>query len=77
MLSDLQTLRFLSDAAYTAFAGGALLLLALVSLWAETRRVKRKKIDAVGWMPWTRVFFVSLLLGVTLVLMALKGFKAG
>ena len=77
MFAALQDLRFASDAAYSAILGGAMLLTALVALWAETRRVKRKRIDAVGWMPWTRVFFISLLLGVTLVLMALKGWKAG
>jgi hypothetical protein len=73
VLSELSGLRFASDATYAAIGGGALLLVALVALWAETRRVKRTQIDAVGWVPWTRVFFFSLLLGIALLMMAVKG----
>lgn len=75
MLSELSGLRFASDATYAAIGGGALLLIALVALWAERRRVKRTRIDAVGWMPWTRVFFFSLLFGISLLMMAVKGWR--
>ena len=76
MLSELQNLRFASQATLTAIWGAAVLLIALAALWAERRRVKRKHIDAVGWMPWTRIFFAALLVGITLLMMALKGWRA-
>jgi hypothetical protein len=77
LLSAIESLRFASQATLTALWGAGVLLIALVALWAETRRVKRTKIDAVGWMPWTRIFFVALLLGITLLMMALKGWHTG
>jgi hypothetical protein len=75
MWSDLANLRFASDATWAAMLGGGLLLLASIAMWAETRRIKRKHIDAVGWVPWTRVFFIAMLLGITLVMMAVKGWS--
>ena len=77
VLSALENLRFASQATLTALWGAGVLFIALVALWAETRRVRRTKIDAVGWMPWTRIFFVALLLGVSLLMMALKGWHTG
>ena len=54
-------LRFASDATFAALAGGALLLLAAFAGLAERRRLRRKHIDAVGFMPWTTVFFWAML----------------
>jgi len=53
-----------------------LLLFAGVAMWAEIRRIKRKAIDRVGWMPWTKLFFVSALVGLTLLVMAIAGWMA-
>ena len=76
MMLNLDTLRFASDATIASLWGGGMLAIAGLSLWAETRRTKRKQIDAVGWMPWTKIFFVALLIGLTLMMMAVKGWVA-
>ena len=70
-------LLFASDATLAGLAGGALLLVALWSAVAERRRLRRARIEAVGFMPWTTVFFLSIFPGVTLVAMAVKGWLAG
>lgn len=68
---------FASDAKLTGVVGGALLLLAVIALFAEKRRGKRKRIDAVGFMPWTFVFLASAICGAGLLTMAFKGWLAG
>ena len=73
MAPELDNLRFASDATLAGIAGAAVLLFAAVALWAERRRVKRQHIDAVGWMPWTKVFFAAMLVGLTLIMFAAKG----
>lgn len=73
MLEQISNLRFASDATLYGIWGGVLLLFAGASMWAETRRIKRKAIDRVGWMPWTKLFFVSALVGLTLLVMAIAG----
>jgi len=70
-------LLFASDATLAGLAGGSLLLIALGAAVAERRRLRRARIDAVGFMPWTAVFFLSIFPGVTLVAMAVKGWLAG
>ncbi|HSG34806.1 MAG TPA: hypothetical protein VLA37_09735 [Sphingomonadaceae bacterium] len=77
MLAALHDLRFASDATLAAIWGGAFLLLALVALVAEVRRTRRKQADRVGCMPWTAIFFIAAMLGVTLITMAFKGWSAG
>jgi len=51
MLLDFETLR--------AIALAAVALAALAWL-ADRRRMRRRDPDAVGWMPWTAVFFWAL-----------------
>lgn len=70
-------LLFASDATLAGLAGGASLLLAAAAVLAERRRVRRTRIDAVGCMPWTAVFFLSFFAGVALLAMAAKGWLAG
>ena len=70
-------LRFASDATFAALAGGALLLLAAFAGLAERRRLRRKHIDAVGFMPWTTVSFLAIFPGVILLALAVKGWLAG
>lgn len=70
-------LRFASDATLAAIGGGALLLLAAISAVAERRRLRRKHIDAVGFMPWTTVSFLAIFPGVILLALAVKGWLAG
>ncbi|KQN80052.1 hypothetical protein [Sphingomonas sp. Leaf62] len=52
-------------------AGVAAMLFA-VSVLAERRRTLRRDPDRVGWMPWTLVQLIAVLLTVFSVAMALK-----
>ena len=70
-------LLFASDATFAALAGIGLLLLAVWSAVAERRRLRRERIDAVGFMPWTAVFFVAFFPGMTLVALGVMGWLAG
>jgi hypothetical protein len=47
--------------------GGAAVVVALVSWLADRRRHNRRDIDRVGFMPWTAIFFWSLLAAVLLL----------
>ena len=64
---------FASDATLIGITGAGLLLIALAALLAERRRARRARIDAVGCMPWTGVFFVAFFAGVLLLALAVKG----
>ncbi|MBB5733424.1 hypothetical protein FHS61_002459 [Altererythrobacter atlanticus] len=68
---------FASDATLAALWAGALLLLALVALLAERRRLRRQRIDAVGCMPWTAIFLTAAFAATVLLTLALKGWIAG
>lgn len=47
--------------------GGVAALVALVAWIGDRRRHNRKDIDRVGFMPWTAIFFWSLLAAVLLL----------
>ena len=66
-------LLFASDATLAALAGGALLSLAAIAFAAEQRRTRRRRIDAVGCMPWTALFIACAISGVALLTLALQG----
>lgn len=51
----------IGDWEFWALTGAVGAALALLSYWADRRRVRRTVPDAVGWMPWTGIYFVSLL----------------
>jgi hypothetical protein len=69
--------RFASDAEHMAWLAGACLLAALFALWADRRRTRRKRIDAVGFMPWTAVFFVCAFAAAGFGAVAAKGLMGG
>jgi hypothetical protein len=69
-------LLFASDATWAALAGCLLLGLAMGSALAERRRLRRRRIDAVGFMPWTAVFFLAFFPGVTLLALGVMGWLA-
>ena len=70
-------LLFASDATLIGLAGGALLLIALAAALGDRRRMRRKAIDAVGWMPWTTVSVACLFVGVILLAIAAPGWIGG
>lgn len=70
-------LTFASEAEIVGLWGLALLALAAASLIAERRRMKRARIDRIGWVPWTNVFMVSAIVGMGLLALAAKGILAG
>ena len=76
-MKEPEFLLFASDATVAALAGGLLLLLAVISALAERRRLRRQRIDAVGFMPWTAVFFLAFFPGVTLVALGVMGWLKG
>ena len=47
--------------------GGVAALIAALAWWGDRRRVRRSNLDAVGWVPWTPVFFVALLVAVVAI----------
>lgn len=70
-------LLFASDATLFALAGVALFAVAAFAWFAEQRRVRRAAIDAVGWVPWTTVFFLAFFCGAILLVFAVKGWLGG
>ena len=70
-------LLFASDATLVALAGGASLIVAAIALLGERRRLRRKHIDAVGWMPWTTVSVLATFVGLSLMAVAVTGWLKG
>lgn len=52
---------------FLATAGALAALLAFVAWIGDRRRMKRRNLDSVGFMPWTTIFFWSLLAAVLLL----------
>ena len=58
--------------------GGTLCaVIALVSWLGDWRRMRRRDIDRVGFMPWAALFFWSLLGAVMLLGLAARSWIAG
>ena len=74
-LSD--ALLFSNNAQLAAAAGVLCLVLAGVARIAEGRRIKRARIDRVGWVPWTGVFLVLSVIGLTLLGLGVPGLLKG
>ena len=70
-------LLFASDATLLALWAGALLVFAAVGIVADRRRIRRKHIDAVGWMPWTTVSVLATFAGLVLLAVAVSGWIRG
>lgn len=70
-------LLFASDAEMAAIVGAGFLVLAAATSFAERRRVRRERIDRVGWVPWTGLFLVFAVIGFTLVGLGAMGLIKG
>lgn len=70
-------LTFASDAAILAMWGGCFLLLSLFTFYMERRRLKRLRIDGVGWVPWTGLFLTCAVIGGGLLAVAIPGIIRG
>ena len=68
---------FASDADLLALWGAGFLLMAVVALLMERRRLKRARIDGVGWVPWTGVFLACAVVGGGLLAVAIPGIIRG
>lgn len=62
---------------YLAGFGALAVAIAVVAWLADRRRMRRSNPDAVGWMPWTGVFFWALLGSCVLLGLAAREWLAG
>jgi hypothetical protein len=69
-------LLFASDATWVGLIGAVLITVAYAAWLGERRRKRRKEPDAVGWVPWTTVSFVTFFCGAILLSLAVKGWLA-
>lgn len=53
-------------------AGGIALAIALLAGLAEWRRLRRKRIDDYGWMPWRGIQVAATFAAVAILIIALK-----
>ncbi|GAA0282024.1 hypothetical protein GCM10009127_24200 [Alteraurantiacibacter aestuarii] len=68
---------FASDATIVGLWGGLFLLIAVLALAGDWLRARRKDVDRVGCMPWTPIFLACAMIGVGLMVVAVKGWIAG
>ena len=60
-----------------ALVGASGAALVALSYWADRRRVRRTVPDAVGWMPWTGIYFTALLVACVAVGIAARAWFRG
>jgi len=68
-MDDPETLLIVTGAAAAFFAA--------LAWYADHRRTRRRDLDRVGFMPWTALFFWSLLAAVLLLGLAARGWFGG
>jgi hypothetical protein len=65
-----------NDYALHATIGGLSVLLAVLAWFADRRRMRRADPDKVGFMPWTGLFFWSLMAAIVLLAFAAREWLA-
>lgn len=68
---------FASDAELMALWGLGFVAGALLASLAERRRMKRARIDRLGWMPWTGLFLLCAVIGGGLLAFSVPQLLAG
>ncbi|WP_240957086.1 hypothetical protein [Pseudopontixanthobacter vadosimaris] len=63
-------LTFASDAEILGLWGLAFIVLALLG---ERRRIRRDRIDQVGWVPWTGLFLICGVIAAAFITLSVKG----
>lgn len=59
-----------------ATLGLAAAALALIAWLGDRRRLRRRDIDAIGWVPWTPVFFLALMAACVALGLAVRAWLA-
>lgn len=66
------------ESAFTLGSFGLAALALAVAAWlGDRRRIRRRDPDAVGFMPWTGVFFFALFVACILLGLAIRDWIAG
>lgn len=60
-----------------AVAGGIAAVIAALAWIGDRRRTHRRNLDSVGFMPWTTIFFWSLLAAVLLLGLSARAWLGG
>lgn len=77
-MSDLlHNLRFASDADVMALVACGFLAVAALAGVMERRRLKRKDIQRVGWVPWIGIFVGCMIIGGGLLALTLPKVLVG
>ena len=66
-----------SDAKLLAVCGFVFWLVAALALLMDKRRLKRREINRVGWVPWTGVFLGCAIIGGGILALALPVIVGG
>ncbi|RDC60751.1 hypothetical protein HME9302_01967 [Alteripontixanthobacter maritimus] len=64
---------FTSEAERVGLVGLVCIGLAILAMLAERRRMKVARLDRIGWMPWTGLFLVLVVIGATMVIFGVQG----
>jgi hypothetical protein len=54
------------------WAGGAALLVAILAGVAESRRLRRERLDDIGWVPWRGIQVAAFFAMLLVLILALK-----